>query len=67
MLKQFKSLGSPSAMFTYMGQCYRAFDGFYSLDTSDKALMQFVDRHPLIEAVEKQKVEKPKVEIKSEK
>jgi len=67
MLAQFKSLGSPSSMFTYMGQCYRAFDGFYSLDTTDKALMQFVDRHPLIEVVQKPKVEKTKVEIKSEK
>jgi hypothetical protein len=67
MLAQFKSLGSPSSMFTYMGQCYRAFEGFYSLDTSDKALMQFVDRHPLIEAVEKPKTEKTKVEIKLEK
>ena len=67
MLAQFKSLGSPSSMFTYMGRCYRAFDGFYSLDTTDKALMQFVERHSLIEPVEKPKVEKPKVEIKSEK
>jgi len=67
MLAQFKSLGSPSSMFTYMGRCYRAFDGFYSLDTTDKALMQFVERHSLIERVEKPKVEKPKVEIKSEK
>ena len=54
-------------MFTYMGRCYRAFDGFYSLDTSDKALMQFVDRHSLIEAAEKPKTEKAKVEIKTEK
>lgn len=67
-------------MFTYMGRCYRAFEGFYSLDTSDKALMQFVDRHPLIERVKKFKVKEPvqpvqpvqpdknpKVEIKSEK
>ena len=54
-------------MFTYMGQCYRAFDGFYSLDTSDKALMQFVEGHVLIEPVEKPKTEKTKIEIKSEK
>jgi hypothetical protein len=67
MLAQFKSLGSPSSMFTYMGQCYRAFDGFYSLDTSDKALMQFVEGHVLIEPVEKPKTEKTKIEIKSEK